>query len=207
MVRDPMKEGLFASREHAPAGVGDAGVAVGAPVAGATRTGGLRIPRRLVLRWGLWGLILAILGQMSVSLLGFFWPKKVGAFGSVVTAGNVGDFKVGDVKRVPAGKFYISHVPEGFLALRWKCTHLGCAVPWRPDDPSMDKVEAKGRFNCNCHQSIYDRYGQIIQGPAPRPMDLFPLEIQDGKIRVTTGPSLAIQRAKALHGPPHVTPG
>src|SRR6266511_1659570 len=105
MASDRVKEGLFAPRETAPAGIGDAGVAVGAPVAGAGR-GKLQISRRLLLRWGLWGMILAILGQMSVSFIGFFWPKKVGSFGGIITAGVVDDFKVGDVKVVQEGKFY-----------------------------------------------------------------------------------------------------
>jgi len=89
------KAGLFAPREGAPKGVGDPGVAVDAPVAGAGR--GFRLNRRLVLRFGLWGMILAFVGQLSGCFVGFFWPKRVGAFGGVVTAGNVADFKVGDV--------------------------------------------------------------------------------------------------------------
>ena len=190
---DPTREGLFVPREAPPAGVGDPGVSAEAPVAGASRA--LRIPRRLILRWGLWGTILALLGQCTVSFVGFFWPKKVGAFGGVVNAGNVSDYQVGDVKVVREGKFYISHVPEGFLALYWKCPHLGCTVPWRADDPSMDQIEPKGRFNCPCHGSIYNRYGQIIQGPAPRPMDRFPITIEAGKIRVDT--SKPISREKA----------
>jgi len=79
----------------------------------------------------------------------------------------------------------------------WKCPHLGCTVPWRPDDPSMDSIAPKGRFNCPCHGSIYDRYGQIITGPAPRPMDLFKVTIEGTKVRVKTGS--AIQRTKANH--------
>jgi|SRR5579884_238258 cytochrome b6-f complex iron-sulfur subunit len=200
MSVNPVKEGLFAPRETAPAGVGDPTVAVGAPVAGA-RPG---IPRRLVLRWGLWGMILALLAQWGVQFIGFFWPKKVGAFGGVITAGNVDDYQVGDVKRINEGKFYLSRVPEGFLALWWKCPHLGCTVPWVPDAPSLDTIEPKGKFNCPCHGSQYDRYGQIIQGPAPRPMDMFPITIEGGKIRVKTG--TAIQRVKADHQKDPVKP-
>lgn len=165
------------------------------------------IPRRLVFRWLGWGTILALLGQWTVgTVLGFLWPKKLGAFGGVVSAGNVGDYQVGEVKVIRDGKFYVSRVPEGFIALYWKCPHLGCTVPWKPDDPSMDPIKDKGRFNCPCHGSLYDRYGQIIAGPAPRPMDYFPLEIKDGKLLVSTGPDKAKTRSQAEHGPPHVTP-
>ncbi len=151
--------------------------------------------RRTVLRWAGWGTIMALLAQFSAGFGIFFWPKKVGAFGGQVNAGDVAGLQVGDVKLVNEGKCYVSRVPEGVLALWWKCPHLGCTVPWKPNDPSMDALAPSGRFNCPCHGSIYDRYGNIIAGPAPRPMDLFPVEIREGRIYVNTNPTTAIVRA------------
>jgi cytochrome b6-f complex iron-sulfur subunit len=165
------------------------------------------IQRRLWFRWLGWGTIVALLGQWTVgTALGFFWPKKIGAFGGVVSAGNVSDLQVGDVRLVRDGKFFVSRVPEGVIALYWKCPHLGCTVPWKDTDPSMDTIKDKGRFNCPCHGSLYDRYGQIVAGPAPRPMDYFPIELQAGKIMVSTGPDKVKTRSQAAHGPPDVTP-
>jgi cytochrome b6-f complex iron-sulfur subunit len=157
------------------------------------------ISRRKLLRWVGWTSLLVIVGELLVGFLPFFWPRKTGSFGGTVNAGNVADFKVGQVTKVTEGKFYLSRVPEGFLALWQKCPHLGCTVPWRPDDKSEDSVEPTGRFNCPCHGSIYDRYGQIITGPAPRPMDMFPITIRDGRIFVETGPSKVVERAAANH--------
>src|SRR5437667_246857 len=106
----------------------------------------------------------------------------------------------------PLPGLYVTRVPEGFFALYWKCPHLGCTVPWAAQDPAMpgppdggdQAFTDKGRFKCPCHGSIYNRYGQIIQGPAPRPMDRFPVKIESsGKIVVQTGPSIAISRAFA----------
>jgi cytochrome b6-f complex iron-sulfur subunit len=165
-----------------------------------------KVTRRLSLRWLGWGAILALLGQWSIGFaLGFFWPKRVGAFGGTVTAGTVGEFKLGDVKMNREGKFYVTRVPEGFLALWWKCPHLGCTVPWKENDPVMGGppgegdtgFATKGRFNCPCHGSIYNRYGQIVTGPAPRPMDRFPLRIEGEKVLVETGPTKAISRPVA----------
>jgi cytochrome b6-f complex iron-sulfur subunit len=153
--------------------------------------------RRSLFRWTGWGTIMLLLGQASVGTLDFFWPRKVGTFGGQVNAGAVDSLQVGDVKLVQEGKFYLSRVPEGILALWWKCPHLGCTVPWKPDDPTMDDLASKGRFNCGCHGSIYNRYGQIVQGPAPRPMDLFGVEIRDGRIFVNTSPTQVKTRAVA----------
>ncbi len=165
-----------------------------------------RVTRRLAFRWLGWGAVLALLGQWTVGFVfGFFWPQKTGAFGGSVTAGAVGDFKVGDVRVVREGKFYITRVPEGFLALWWKCPHLGCTVPWKeneevmggPPGPGDTAFAKEGRFHCPCHGSKYNRYGQIVDGPAPRPMDRFPIKIEGGKLVVDTGPSKAITRTVA----------
>ena len=155
------------------------------------------IERRSVFRWAGWGTLMLLLAQFSAGFVGFFWPKKVGAFGGEISAGAVSDLKLGDVRVFQEGKFYLSRVPEGVLALWWKCPHLGCTVPWKPNDPSMDSIQGQGRFNCPCHGSIYNRYGQIVQGPAPRPMDIFPTEVRDGKVFVTANPTKAITRAVA----------
>lgn len=169
-----------------------------------------RVSRRLWFRWVGWGAIMLLLAQWAGGFVLFFVPKRLGAFGGTITAGNVADFNIGDVKVVREGKFYISRVPEGFLALYWKCPHLGCTVPFKDTEPVMggppddgDTPFAKeGRFHCPCHGSIYNRYGQIVDGPAPRPMDLFPLKVQDGKLLVETGPSKSIVRTVAKASDP-----
>lgn len=155
------------------------------------------VSRRGLLRWAGWGTIMALLAQSGVGFLAFFWPKKVGAFGGEVNAGNVSDIPVGDVRIIQEGKFYLSRVPEGFLALWWKCPHLGCTVPWKPDEQTEDQIAGRGRFSCPCHGSIYNRYGQIVAGPAPRPMDLFPIRIDGGRIFVNTNPTTVITRSTA----------
>ena len=191
---------LYASTHAPTSGAGGTAETPAAPAAATDLDSGIDpVSRRKLLRWVGWTSILVILGQLAAGFLPFFWPRKVGAFGGTVAAGNVADYRVGEVKRIVEGKFYISRVPEGFLALWQKCPHLGCAVPWQENQRSEDTIAATGRFNCPCHGSIYDRYGQIVAGPAPRPMDMFPLSIRDGRISVETRPEGAIQRSAADH--------
>jgi cytochrome b6-f complex iron-sulfur subunit len=161
-----------------------------------------RTSRRQLFRWLGWSAIGALVGQWTLGFVSFFTPKRLGVFGGTVVAGVVGDYQVGDVKVFCEGKCYVVRVPEGFLALWWKCPHLGCTVPWLANDLAEggppdggDRVFAsKGRFKCPCHQSTYNRYGQIVFGPAPRPMSRFPLRLENGKIVVETGPNRAIIR-------------
>lgn len=139
-----------------------------------------RINRRHFLGVTFAASLLALLGQSAAALLKFFQPRlKPGAFGGRVTAGRVQDFPPGSVHHVGAGQFYISHVEDqGLLAMWHRCTHLGCTVPWRED---------QGQFNCPCHSSLFNEVGEVTGGPAPRPMDLFPIELVDGEIIVDTG--------------------
>jgi cytochrome b6-f complex iron-sulfur subunit len=141
--------------------------------------------RRDVLRWGLFGSLLAMLGGGVAAFLAYFWPRRVGTFGSrIQIPGTVADYPVGTVERIREGKFYLSHVPEGLLALYWKCAHLGCTVPWKPEETFGGDT---GVFHCPCHGSIYLRNGQNVAGPAPRPLDLMEVEVSGGKITVNTG--------------------
>jgi cytochrome b6-f complex iron-sulfur subunit len=59
-----------------------------------------------------------------------------------------------------------------------ECTHLGCTVPW---------VDGESRFVCPCHSSAYDDRGQVLSPPAPRPLDFYPVRIENGIVKVEIG--------------------
>lgn len=61
-----------------------------------------------------------------------------------------------------------------YLAFSGKCPHLGCAYKWR-------KHKVLGQvFLCPCHLSIYDASGKVLDGPAPRHLDLLPIQVTAG---------------------------
>ncbi len=76
--------------------------------------------------------------------------------------------------------------PGGLIALYHKCPHLGCTVPWRPDFTFDNR---KGWFRCPCHGSTYTADGGVkVFGPAPRPLDVFPITVNpDKSLTVLTG--------------------
>ena len=135
------------------------------------------------LAWGVAGAV--VLGEGALATYQFFAPKvSAGEFGGEFEVGSVEDFPPGSVTPFTAGRFYLVRAEDGgFLALYRKCTHLGCAVPWDP---------AKGQFVCPCHASAFEVDGDVINPPAPRPLDRFAITIEDGMIKVDTGE--AIQR-------------
>lgn len=131
----------------------------------------------LKLAWGAAGaLVLLEAGGLA---LRFLSPRTVeGQFGSVFTLGPVEDYPPGSVTPVNEGRFYLVRLEDGgMLALYRKCTHLGCAVPWEP---------AEGRFVCPCHASAFESNGELINPPAPRPLDRFAITLVDGMITVDT---------------------
>lgn len=130
--------------------------------------------------------LVALFGQAGVSLLQFFKPRiEPGTFGDKVVAGQLDEFEPGTVNHIPKGRFYITRLEDGGLVALWqRCTHLGCTIPWR---------ENEDRFLCPCHSSIFNSVGEVMSGPAPRPMDLFPIELVEGQVVVDTGQAIERQ--------------
>jgi cytochrome b6-f complex iron-sulfur subunit len=133
--------------------------------------------RRRFLGW-LWGGLAAALAVELLAILGaFLRPRRRAATRpGLLEAGPVDAFAPGTVTAFPAGKFYLVRLPGGgFLALDRTCTHLGCTVPW---------VEERRCFACPCHASTFDITGAVESPPAPRPLDLHPVRIENGVVKV-----------------------
>ncbi len=128
-----------------------------------------------------WGVSLAgLFGQAGVALLQYLQPRiEAGGFGGKIVAGKPQEFKKNTVSLVQKGHFYISTQDDGgYLAMWQRCTHLGCTVPYRTDEK---------QFHCPCHGSLFNAKGEVIGGPAPRPLDIFPITLEDGNLVVDTG--------------------
>jgi cytochrome b6-f complex iron-sulfur subunit len=122
---------------------------------------------------------LASLGFIFVSIGGvgflFAMPRfKEGEFGGVITLGSSSDLPTAGSPPInfPGVKFWLSHTDEGVKAIYKVCTHLGCLYNW------SDQEEA---FLCPCHGSEFDADGSYIQGPAPRDLDAFPIQVVDAQ--------------------------
>jgi len=162
------------------------------------------LTRRLFILGGFWStLALAFVGLTGPSL-DFWWPRTVaGATRRVFVSSDRVPKQGDDPVVIPEGRFFLVNLPPGttpngeetpggLLALWRKCPHLGCTVPWRADFTFLGRT---GWFRCPCHGSTYTKEGGIlVAGPAPRPMDLFTVEVQpDKSVVVTTGVTVAIK--------------
>jgi cytochrome b6-f complex iron-sulfur subunit len=135
-----------------------------------------------------WGVVgAATLLELGGVTLFYMQPRLAeGEFGGLITVGKVDDFPPGSVTHIPNGRFYLSRLQDGgFLALYQRCTHLGCNVPWD---------QTQETFVCPCHSSAFTAEGEVLNPPAPRPLDTFPLVIEDGLVKVDTRAPLTRQK-------------
>jgi len=131
--------------------------------------------------WSILGLV--ALGELVFFTVSMLRPgkkfQKENPTSSIKVAGNVEDFTINSVIADRINKYFLIRMEDGgFLALSITCSHLGCTVLWEDE---------KKQFICPCHSSAFDKTGNVINSPAPRPLDYYPVSINAGKVMVDTG--------------------
>jgi cytochrome b6-f complex iron-sulfur subunit len=166
------------------------------------------VSRRGFFRAGLIGGTALGLGGFGAAALAQLWPNLSGGFGADIEITDMTAAQILEEVRAnkapfafPSGRMYIvawepslpgarqeygegePHIimddNNGLFALFQKCVHLGCRVPW---------CQTSQWFECPCHGSKYNRWGEWMSGPAPRGLDRFPATINEaGNLVVSTG--------------------
>jgi menaquinol-cytochrome c reductase iron-sulfur subunit len=105
-----------------------------------------------------------------------------------VDAGNIADLNPGSPQQIPVLRLrvdgwkiqtekdtaWIVKNKDGSLtAFSPRCTHLGCAYRW---EMTADK------FVCPCHGSTFSIRGEVISGPASRPLDRIQIKIEGNRL-------------------------
>jgi cytochrome b6-f complex iron-sulfur subunit len=73
--------------------------------------------------------------------------------------------------------YILIHLESGeFKAYEQKCTHLSCAVFYKP---------GSGKIECPCHNGWFDAMtGEVLQGPPPRPLPKLEVQVKGNDIFV-----------------------
>lgn len=134
--------------------------------------------RRRTVWWFLLGLIgVAVVGMLSTSVLGAAWQpdgkiavarKGLPDMSSVQVPSGVPALVVVFGLKKPTA-ILLSHDGDTWYAFANKSTHLGEEV-----FPHSDK----GVFMDPYSGSVFDRRGRNIAGPAPRPLDSYPVSVE-----------------------------
>ncbi len=142
---------------------------------------------------------LGVLSAMGGASLAFLWPNLRGGFGAELDIDDV-ETVLAEIQanrapyEYPAGRMYLvaydaaldpdgvyADVTDGgaspLMAIYQKCVHLGCKVPW---------CLSAQWYQCPCHGSNYNRWGEYQLGPAPRGLDRFSTRVVDGRVLVDT---------------------
>jgi len=105
--------------------------------------------------------------------------KNASSAKQLLETGPVDSFGLNTVSAFMGGRFYLARQQDGgFIALSLRCTHLGCAVSWE---------ENQKRFICPCHSSAFDISGDVLNPPAARALDYYPVLIENGLVKVDIG--------------------
>jgi cytochrome b6-f complex iron-sulfur subunit len=139
--------------------------------------------REWLLYGGLAAGSLGIVGTLINVLLKFLWPpqellKKEKETGKVMF--NVDEIPEGIGKKFSyKGRPYIL-IKKGneFYVLSAVCTHLGCLV---------DYDAGSNTLQCPCHGAIFSLNGSVLKGPAPSPLNLLPVKVEDNKVIIGEG--------------------
>ena len=169
------------------------------------------VTRRSFLRTSLLASTGTAFSGLAVGTLGFLWPRPGDELTGEHDLGDAADLAaeivatrtpvrsplggisivVWDTSAAKAAALYgerhaITGAGVGLMALNSRrCVHLGCAVPW---------CQSSQWFECPCHGSRYNRYGEWVTGPAPRGLDRYRSHTVDGRFVVNfseldTGPA------------------
>jgi Rieske Fe-S protein len=64
---------------------------------------------------------------------------------------------------------------RNYIVMSNICTHLGCRIRWIAD---------KGQFFCPCHNGVFNKNGDVVSGPPPKPLNRFEVKVENNEIFV-----------------------
>jgi cytochrome b6-f complex iron-sulfur subunit len=117
-------------------------------------------------------------GGASAVMADFLRPRVLFEPATSFSAGQPEAIGVGAVLEDAAHRVFVIRLADGFRALSSVCTHLGCIARFQPD---------KNLIACPCHGSRFSLEGDVMAGPAPRPLRWVQMSLSDkGELIVDT---------------------
>ena len=139
--------------------------------------------RRRFVNWFLGTSVGAFLAAVLYPVSRYLVPPEVGesTAGTVTLPLKPDDVKpnTGQIFKFGSRPGIIVRTTSGELrAFSAVCTHLNCTVQYRAD---------VSHIWCACHNGHYDLNGKNVEGPPPRPLDSFVVNVRGTQIVVSKG--------------------
>lgn len=123
----------------------------------------------------LWGG--GVLSSVLYPVLRYLSPPEVAeSTAATVSAGSATTLLPNSGRVVPFGArpaIVIRTATGDLRAFSATCTHLDCTVQYRAD---------LQRIWCACHNGQYDLTGRNVEGPPPRPLEAYDVNVQNDEI-------------------------
>lgn len=118
-----------------------------------------------------WATLAAATLGMVLGTVRFLFPNVLSEPPSKFKVGFPNEFEENkvDERFKDQGTWIVRH--EGIIyALSTTCTHLGCTPNW---------LEREQKFKCPCHGSGFKITGINFEGPAPRPLERWGIDVDE----------------------------
>jgi Rieske Fe-S protein len=129
--------------------------------------------RRSFIDYFLGGGVLGLVGAIFLPVIKYIMPPAIPqAVQNDVVAAKAGELapNSGKIFRFGNKPGVLVRTPEGdYRAFSAVCTHLQCTVQYRDDFKHIW---------CACHNGHFDLAGRNLEGPPPRPLEEFRVEIR-----------------------------
>jgi len=140
------------------------------------------------LKTGMAATSITIIGG-SIFALDFLSPNVLLEPSAIFKAGLLEDFAPGSVTFDAKNRVYIVRNKKGYMyALSAVCTHLGCLTRWK---------EEEGIISCPCHGSRFSVTGEVLRGPAPKPLPRLSIAM-DNKNEIVVDKSTIVDENQIL---------
>ncbi len=127
-------------------------------------------------------LLTTTIGLWTLALARFMFPNILTEPPSKFKIGFPDSIAPGTVEtkfKAQFGVWVVNYEFQGqpmIFALSTVCTHLGCTPNW---------LDAEQKFKCPCHGSGFYKDGINFEGPAPRPLERYAIQVaDDGQLEI-----------------------
>jgi cytochrome b6-f complex iron-sulfur subunit len=121
------------------------------------------------------GAIVVFGGQVAILLKQFLTAGAPKVPTRAIDIGPQEQFATTGVTHFWKEGFLLVHQQDTFVALSQQCTHNRCKVNYVPTERVII---------CPCHSARFSLSGAVLRGPARRPLQRYPVTLQDGRVVV-----------------------
>jgi Rieske Fe-S protein len=93
-----------------------------------------------------------------------------------VAVGMPAEFQTAGLHKLPGTGMLMGRDANGLYVLSSICTHQSCDMDQQIGGQNVGTITSNG-IDCNCHGSRFDNQGNVVKGPASKPLKAYALAL------------------------------